>query len=71
MRSYFPDGVPATVEQRMTAVSVEQGTATRRARAEALLAQHEAWKQGQEEKEARTVVEHNRRRLQLEAAKLL
>jgi uncharacterized protein len=59
------------VEARMASMSAAQGTATRRARAEALLAEHEAWKKQQAEKEAQAAVEHNRRRLQLEAAKLL
>jgi len=71
VRLYDVSVVSEHVEARMASMSAEQGTATRRARAEAILAEHEVWKKQQAEKEAQAEVEHNRRRLQLEAAKLL
>jgi HK97 family phage prohead protease len=59
------------VEARMKSMSAEQGTATRRARAEALLAEHQEWLKAQVQANAEAEVEHNRRRLQLGLAKLL
>jgi len=49
-RSFFPDGLPASVELRTATqnVSTDEG---RRAKAEAILAEHEAWNKQQAEKE--------------------
>ena len=63
--------VAPDIEARMASIVAQSGLEQRRQRAAAAIAECEAWKQCQAEKEAQAEVEHNRRRIQLELAKLL